>query len=233
MGTSDDPVALLRVRIADLDAQLALQHQDAPCPWWLLFAWEALTELADQAMVALDPWEVIRLEGATLVSRLTASSVRESLARLSLGLAEEPSVDTTGWTGYAPMAQGDDIRLPEAGFRGDHLRSVLLVADRDAEADLKVQSLELYDDGVVLRWMRPERWWMRMPDSLVGDDNEFPNFSLSDDQGTDYEAQGGGASGGLTLRGESVFMPGVPDETRVLMVTAQGWSVEIDRTEGR
>lgn len=154
------------------------------------------------------------------------------VARLSLGLDEEPSVETEGWTGYAPMAQGDDITPPEAGFRGDHLRTVLRVADQDTEADLKVQSLELYDDGVVLRWMRPERW-MRMPDSLVGDDNEFPDFSLSDDQGTDYEAQGGGASGGLTLRGESVFMPGVPDETLVLMVTAKGWSVEIDRTEGR
>jgi hypothetical protein len=87
--------------------------------------------------------------------------------------------------------------------------------------DFLIVSVELYDAGVVVRWVGlpqaedPGRW-------------EPPRLELHDDCATEYRPSGSAWSGHVTARGETAFIPEVPDKASALQVMSpDGESVDV------
>ena len=109
---------------------------------------------------------------------------------------------------------------PGERLRGEYLRRVFVIPEPDDNPAVKVQSVELYEDGVIVRW----RSHHDAP--RVGEDTEDAFFKkvhawtsecrLVDDAGTEYEVLGGHGSGTGWWRGEITYIPGVPEEATYL-----------------
>jgi hypothetical protein len=83
---------------------------------------------------------------------------------------------------------------------------------------MTVISIELYDDGVVVRWLSAP------PPSP----SDF-DLALLDDAGTAYSPAGSGGYGNEhVLRGESTFVPSVPRAAKRLTLQLMGSAVTID-----
>lgn len=88
---------------------------------------------------------------------------------------------------------------------GTELDDVLVV--NAPVGPLRIVSVELYDDGVVVRWIRP-----RIQADVGG-----PRLTLGDDVGTMYAPSAFGSHGNNEVeRGESSFAPGVPKTATAL-----------------
>ena len=101
---------------------------------------------------------------------------------------------------------------------GRELREVLIGPDAEL-GGLRVGCVELYDDGVVVRWSSVE------PDAFGVE------VMLSDDVGTDYESLGRGAGGGgprCRTRGEMTFAPAAPAEATCLMLEHGGRRAKLE-----
>ena len=119
-----------------------------------------------------------------------------------------------------------------APFEGTQLRHVVTAPAHPEAPGLHLLAAELYDDGVLLRWIfvaprgrgaAAERAGHRPPES----------FTLWDDAGTAYTPQGGGWLAGEHLRGDTAFVPAVPAEARKLSVGAGPLRFELDLTGER
>jgi hypothetical protein len=106
-----------------------------------------------------------------------------------------------------------------APFRGVELERVVKGPPAREIAGLHLLGAELYRDGVLLRWLfvsppsDPDRGGHR--------EHRPPEvFSLWDDAGTAYTPQGGGWIPGHHLRGDTAFVPAVPQQATRLHVAA-------------
>ncbi len=123
-------------------------------------------------------------------------------------------------------------------FVGLDLRRVVM-APRQDEHSVRVLDLELYADGVIVRFLVLGARDLSGFAGIAGDDPAGRvSFSLTDDLGTAYEwtktgstlvlagDQPGGSTGGARapiLRGDAVFVPAVPAEaTQLTIVTVEG-----------
>lgn len=98
---------------------------------------------------------------------------------------------------------------------------------------VKVQSVELYEDGVIVRWRSHHdapRVGEDPEDAFFKRVNEWTADSqLVDDAGTDYEFLGGHGSGVGWWRGEITYTPGVPPAATFLeFIHGPGRRVRID-----
>ena len=114
-----------------------------------------------------------------------------------------------------------------ASFRGEHLRRVVLVPDGAWLEGWKVQSVELYGDGVIVRaWAAGESRRM----SEAGDDPVL--WTLHDDVDTRYTLVGDGASwDDRRAVIESEFVPAVPANATVLTLAGERESVQVKLSE--
>lgn len=118
-----------------------------------------------------------------------------------------------------------------APFEGTQLRRTIVAPRHPESPGLHLLAAELYDDGVLLRWVfvaprgraAAERAGHRPPES----------FTLWDDAGTAYTPQGGGWLAGEHLRGDTAFVPAVPNEATRLSVGAGPHRFELDLGEER
>lgn len=106
-----------------------------------------------------------------------------------------------------------------APFEGLQLVRTVVARDHPDAPGLHLLAAELYDDGVLLRWifvaprgrgLAAERAGHTPPES----------FTLWDDVGTAYTPQGGGWLAGEHLRGDTAFVPAVPQGATKLSVGA-------------
>jgi hypothetical protein len=110
-------------------------------------------------------------------------------------------------------------------FCGFELLRVIVVRQDPERADLRIQTVELYADGVTVRWVRlaPEG---RRQDRQSSIDRS--PFTLVDDLGTAYRlvsGQSGGAE--ASERGHWDYMPQVPTQATSLTIAATDWSLPI------
>jgi hypothetical protein len=118
-------------------------------------------------------------------------------------------------------------------FTGLNLRRVLVAPKGFNHEDVKVLAIELYDDGLIVRWVCPG---LELPvpdfadsDTATVETFDLPSFEVRDDVGTRYRIEG--ASGGDAVgavRGESVYVPAIPAEARKLTVVTGARSVELN-----
>jgi hypothetical protein len=109
-------------------------------------------------------------------------------------------------------------------FFGEHLRRAIVLDEPAEPVRLKIQALNLYEDGVIARWVYPG------PNAKAAykDESLQPfgrGLRLQDDTGTRYIAKGGHAGGAERLSGETVFVPAVPSEATSLQVLAPEYSI--------
>jgi hypothetical protein len=109
--------------------------------------------------------------------------------------------------------------LPGEEFVGIELRRVVPVTMQPPpDSALKLLTVEMYEDGVIVRYAFPNTEEARA--IMKG----AWHFEMTDDLGTLYWPLGGGASGvGKSAHGSRVFTPAVPaDARRLLIRTALG-----------
>lgn len=164
----------------------------------------------------IDP-DLVRTEADQAVVNVSAAV--EALH--ALGLLEDAERDSffrrlrgVASTVYAP-------------FRGIYLRRVVVAPGAPDAPGLRLLAAELYDDGVVLRWV------FVAPASAGGSPTSAAYqppqaFSLWDDADTAYDPQGGGWVPGHHLRGDTAFVPAVPEDATRLYVAAGRHRFELD-----
>lgn len=105
------------------------------------------------------------------------------------------------------------------------MRSVIPVATR--LAGIVVVSIELYEDGVGVRWLSAP-----LPVSEEGEGLGVEPLPLQirDDAGTPYRQVGSGGSGNsAVLRGETLFVPAVSDTATSIDVTLdEGETISVE-----
>ena len=112
-----------------------------------------------------------------------------------------------------------------APFQGVQLERMVPAPRAPAVPGLHLLGAELYADGVVLRWV----FIAPSADPGEGGEHRPPEaFSLWDDTGTAYNPQGGGWVPGHHLRGETAFVPAVPEGAERLFVAADRHRFELD-----
>jgi hypothetical protein len=116
-----------------------------------------------------------------------------------------------------------------APFRGVALRRVVVAPAAPDTPGLRLLTAELYDDGVVLRWVfvAPTTGGAT---AASGEYRPPEAYSLWDDAETAYDPQGGGWIPGHHLRGDTAFVPAVPDDATRLYVAADRHRFELDLT---
>jgi len=118
------------------------------------------------------------------------------------------SIDPTKPPGRPEAADVDLRRVVHIGQELQHVGAV------------RVQTLELYDNTVVVTWAKP-----------LGDGESEPTlvWSLWDDKGTDYDviAARGGGDGRGTWRGEVIFTPGLPSSAYVVHIALNGVDIPV------
>lgn len=147
---------------------------------------------ADQAMVNVSV-AIETLTALGLVSRDERDGLFEELREISS-------------TTYAP-------------FEGVRLLRVVPAPGVTDSPGLHLLSGELYEDGIVLRWL----FVSPSPDSPPPPGTLYrppQTFSMWDDLDTAYTPQGGGWVQGHHLRGDTAFVPAVPDAATRLHVAA-------------
>jgi hypothetical protein len=156
----------------------------------------------------IDP-AMIRTEADQAV--VNVSVAVETLAALGLVSREEreqlfAELREISGTTYAP-------------FEGVRLQRVVQAPPASDRPGLHLLGAELYEDGVVLRWLfvSPPADGPAAPGTLY---RPPQTFSLWDDADTAYTPQGGGWVQGHHLRGDTAFVPAVPAEVEQLHVAA-------------
>lgn len=106
-----------------------------------------------------------------------------------------------------------------APFEGLQLVRTVVARDHPDAPGLHLLAAELYDDGVSLRWVfvAPRG---RGPAAERAGHAPPESFTLWDDVGTAYTPQGGGWLAGEHLRGDTAFVPAVPQGATKLNVGA-------------
>ena len=156
----------------------------------------------------IDP-ALVRTEADQAV--VNVSVAIETLAALGLVTAEEREnlfgeLREISGTRYAP-------------FEGVRLLSVVPAPPASGDPGLHLLSAELYEDGTVLRWL----FVSPPPDSPAAPGTLYrppQTFQLWDDLSTPYTPQGGGWVQGHHLRGDTAFVPAVPEAATHLHVAA-------------
>jgi hypothetical protein len=97
-------------------------------------------------------------------------------------------------------------------FRGEHLQRAIVLAEPEDSVSVKAQSLELFEDGVVLRWVLPGGY----DEGAEGRETPWP--ALQDDVGTKYRTLGGQGGGNPRCSGQWWIVPAVPDNATRLEV---------------
>ena len=114
-----------------------------------------------------------------------------------------------------------------APFRGVDLKRVVVAPRAPDTPGLRLLAAELYGDGVVLRWVfvapssataAPAGAAYRPPEA----------YSLWDDVETAYDPQGGGWIPGHHLRGDTAFVPAVPENAKRLYIAADQHRFELE-----
>lgn len=109
-------------------------------------------------------------------------------------------------------------------MRGQHLEQVILVREACESRGARAQSVEIYEDGVIVRWVYPD-----VPGWAFDDDHdpEHPDFELSDDRGTQYVRVETMVGGQAAYRGEDHYVPRVPDGVKELVLHGSGAAVRL------
>lgn len=168
----------------------------------------------------IDP-TMVRTEADQAV--VNVSVVIETLTALGLVTREErderfAELREISGTTYAP-------------FEGVRLRRVVSAPGVTGNPGLHLLSGELYEDGAVLRWI----FVSPSPDSPAPPGTLYrppQTFSMWDDVETAYTPQGGGWVQGHHLRGETAFVPAVPDAATRLHVAADEERYTLELREG-
>jgi hypothetical protein len=196
---------------------------------WFARFWEAITE---------EPLPYVPQEEETQ----TATAVSQTVTAVAVPM---PGVEV-------PLPPTP--RFQSIGFRR-------LISGPDEEKALgpgvlRILALVVYGDGVEVDWLfslPPNADTFAAERDVAGELDELPpdeqvrrlqdrdrhlrlyatphDFALSDDVGTVYEMQGGGAGGGpVTIHGEQGFAPTLPPEARRVYVDADGvrFTVTVD-----
>jgi hypothetical protein len=109
---------------------------------------------------------------------------------------------------------------------GLNLVRVIPVMSDDLGEGFRIVSVELYDRGLVVRWLSPSERDIDAPPFLSG--SLVQPVDVSDDQGTTYRPISGGAFGHVgSLRGESLIVPAPPPEAAVLTVSHENATVTV------
>jgi len=116
-----------------------------------------------------------------------------------------------------------------APFEGVQLRRVVTAPQASDSPGLHLLSAELYEDGTVLRWLfvAPPAEGPAPPGALYRPPR---SFALWDDADTAYTPQGGGWVQGHHLRGDTAFVPAVPESATRLQVAADAERFTLDLT---
>ena len=123
-------------------------------------------------------------------------------------------------------------------------RRVLIPPRKVSDDLITLSSVELYDEGLVVRWKahsplweKPrdgetiEQWGQRTGGSGRAAD-ACGEFELEDDVGTAYENNDVRAT--REGFGESIFLPTVPSRaTKLAVRRGSDWSIELDLTQGK
>ena len=108
-------------------------------------------------------------------------------------------------------------------FEGLKLNRVLIGPDQ-ADLEVRVLAVELYEDGLIVRFAllgglnmpeTPEEAALRPQGPM--------NFGVADDLGTQYMSAGSHSGGGKVTRGDAQFIPAVPEgASRLTVLTDAG-----------
>jgi hypothetical protein len=112
-------------------------------------------------------------------------------------------------------------------FFGERLLRVIVIEEPPEDVPVKVQAVELYDDGVGVRWMIPGPSPDWSYDSDPDTDYHWPDLRLRDDIGTRFVSRTGHGGGGDSYRGEMNFTPAVPEGASTLEVLGVAYPIEI------
>jgi hypothetical protein len=104
-------------------------------------------------------------------------------------------------------------------FHGEHLLRAVVLDEPDEDVSVKAQALELYDDGVVLRWALSGGY------DESAEDRDSPWPKLEDDVGTTYRTLGGHGGGNPRYSGEWWIVPAVPVEAIRLEILGFEYSI--------
>jgi hypothetical protein len=112
-------------------------------------------------------------------------------------------------------------------FQGLELRRVVLVPPQEDER-VRVQSVELFEDAVSLRWVLPSglEWPETAAEGMFGLRNG--SFALRDDVGTEYRLAGSIAGKfPVVAHGTSFFTPAVPEHASRLTIVMATSVIEV------
>lgn len=104
-------------------------------------------------------------------------------------------------------------------FHGEKLLRAIVLKEPAVAVSVKAESVELYVDGVVLRWALPGRY------EEAREEHAHVWPKLQDDVGTKNVNRGGHSGGSLRYGGEWWFVPEVPGDAARLEV--RGFDYEI------
>ncbi|MGB2876359.1 MAG: hypothetical protein WBB76_12930 [Gaiellaceae bacterium] len=111
---------------------------------------------------------------------------------------------------------------PELLTVGVELRRVIPVASDDLGRGIRVVSVEIYDRGLVVRWLA-----VPSPEDLDSVTRE-PLFALSDDAGTRYDYFSGGSFGhSNAVRGDALYTPAPPGNATTLDLSPRGERIRV------
>ena len=137
----------------------------------------------------------------------------------------------------SPSLKDATTEEPFDEFLGLDLRRVVMAPPQ--EGSVQVLAVELYDDGVIARFLLHERELPSEFARALGEPEGRLSFRLSDDLDTTYRwtrtgstlvlpkaADRGEATprgDGPIIRGDAVFVPAIPDDaTRLTVLTVEG-----------
>jgi hypothetical protein len=116
------------------------------------------------------------------------------------------------------MAGADD-----RNFSGEHLVRVVVLANGRWFQGWKMQSVEVFRDGLIIHAWRPGDWDGR-------DDSDL--WEIEDELGTLYVWVGGREdSDGASTRFGQEFVPGVPTAARVLTIKGRRETIQVELPE--
>jgi hypothetical protein len=106
-------------------------------------------------------------------------------------------------------------------FQGTDIRRVIVVPDQN-DAEVKLLTVELYADGVIVRYVVPSFVWP-VQDLNAPLPEDFGAEVIGDDTGTEYQFEQGGGSAvdGSPYRASATFTPSVPPAATKLRVATR------------
>jgi hypothetical protein len=120
---------------------------------------------------------------------------------------------------------------PRVSFpMGRLLRVILPSEEPEAEQGFRALAVEIFDDGVVVRFMRLRDLTAQKPPEEAA--RVWDGITLTDDVATRYELRGGGASGDEHVaHGLWAYAPTPPPEARTLTATTWQGPVDFDLSD--